>query len=244
MNLIVDIGNSRVKLCLFSHNEIAHFQVIEFDDVDALHRFCHNQNIECGIVSSVVTINPEFLTAIKQLCSHKCLVLERETPLPIQNIYATPQTLGLDRIAAAVGVFSISPNKHSLIIDAGTAITIDYLNADNQYVGGNISPGLNTRFKALNSFTNKLPLLDFKTPWQMIGDSTETAIITGVQQGILFELEGYIDYFSQKYTDIQIFVTGGDAEFIHTYLQKKTQFEPMLVLKGLNRILYYNEFEK
>ena len=132
------------------------------------------------------------------------------------------------------------PSTNNLIFDFGTAITIDFINANNQYLGGNISPGLNTRFKALHHYTGKLPLIEKNEHFEMTGKTTEEAIISGVQKGIVYEIEGYIREMQSSFANLNVIFTGGDAFFFEKKVKNSIFVEPMLVFFGLNRILEYN----
>ncbi len=165
-------------------------------------------------------------------------VMDGNTPLPIQNLYSTPQTLGTDRISSAIGAYyETGCNNAVLCIDSGTALTYDIINAQGQYLGGNISPGMNMRFKSLNAFTSRLPLVGPSNERTDIGISTETAIRNGVMNGISYEIQGYISHFRKIYPDLKVFFTGGDAE---NFVDKSKNYifaDRNLVLKGLNIIL-------
>jgi type III pantothenate kinase len=172
------------------------------------------------------------------------LEMNNLTRLPIENIYETPETLGKDRLAAAVGANELFPDQNLLIIDAGTAITYDLVSKKNQFVGGNISPGLEMRFKALNHFTGKLPLVSYSDEFQPIGRNTIDAIRAGVQNGILFEMAQTIDLFNRNYQNLHIIMTGGDSIFFDKKLNYSIFVHFNLTLIGLNRILEYNAKKK
>ncbi|MGL4492132.1 MAG: type III pantothenate kinase, partial [Tannerellaceae bacterium] len=155
-------------------------------------------------------------------------------------LYKTPNTLGRDRLAAVVGAHSIKPGHNLLVIDAGTAITYEFLNAEGCYMGGNISPGMKTRFKALNYYTQKLPLLNEDGDTPDLGDSTETAIRSGVVNGVVFEIDGYINSLRSKYSDLFVFLTGGHSFYFERRLKNSIFADINLVLIGLNTILDYN----
>ena len=168
------------------------------------------------------------------------LELDHNTALPISNLYETPATLGYDRIADAVGANTIFPGKNVLVIDAGTAITIDLVTQDAKFIGGNISPGAGTRARALNTFTDRLPRVDLEGEYPLLGRKTEEAIRAGILNGIVFELEGYIHRLSGEYDDLQIILTGGDANYFDKKLNYSIFVHSYLNLTGLNRILDYN----
>ena len=170
--------------------------------------------------------------------------LDHTTSLPIENLYETPETLGKDRLAAAVGANELFPDQNLLVIDAGTAITYDLVSDKNQFLGGNISPGLEMRFKSLHQFTGKLPLVDKNEEFQPIGQNTTEAIRAGVQNGMIYELAQTIDFFNRNYQNLQIIMTGGDSNFFDKKLNYSIFVHFNLTLIGLNRILEYNAKKK
>jgi len=195
------------------------------------------------ILSSVKAVEPE-ITGYLSGNFEFFIELDHLTRLPIENIYETPETLGKDRLAAAVGANELFPDQNLLIIDAGTAITYDLVSEKNQFVGGNISPGLEMRFKALNHFTEKLPLINYSNEFQPIGRNTTDAIRAGVQNGILFEMAQTIDLFNRNYQNLHIIMTGGDSNFFDKKLNYSIFVHFNLTLIGLNRILEYNAKKK
>ena len=162
------------------------------------------------------------------------------TPIPIENLYLTKDTLGVDRLANAVAANSIFPQRNVLVVDCGTCVKYDFVNHKNQYLGGSISPGLQMRFKALNQFTGKLPLLKPEAHPSLIGDSTETAITSGVINGLVAEIKGVIKSYTSIYENLTVILTGGDASFFDKELKSNIFVEPNLTLIGLNEILRYN----
>jgi type III pantothenate kinase len=240
MRLIIDIGNNFTKLAsAFNENSIENIQRFKNNEESILN-YIKTENFTSAIISSVGNPNLKLTNILKKL-NIFTIILNHNTPIPIKNLYETPQTLGLDRLAAIVGAYSIYPNKNILIFDAGTALTIDFLNSNGEYLGGNISPGLEMRFKALNAFTHKLPLLEKTDTVNYIGNSTKTAIISGVQQGMLNEMEGYINKFAKNYENLQILITGGDSFFFENKLKNNIFANSNLVLIGLNNILSFND---
>jgi type III pantothenate kinase len=240
MNLVIDIGNSRIKLALFSERDLM-FNV-PLDELKAEHiqvLLDEHDDLKSAIVSSVREYPAELKTFFQKSFEH-FIELDANTPVPIINRYETPETLGKDRLAAAVGATEIFPNKNVLVIDAGTAITYEMITAENEYLGGNISPGMETRFKALNQFTGKLPLVTPSDDFQLLGTNTESAIRAGVQLGLLFEVEQYITYFNNIYQNLEIIITGGNAKFFDKKLKNSIFVHFNLTLIGLNRILEYN----
>lgn len=239
MNLIIDIGNSVAKLAVFDSNEIVEVRHCSNQTLDQLSDLCNRYVIEKGILSSVITLNEECQKQLDAL-NIPIIKLSYRTPVPIKNLYQTPQTLGMDRLAAVVGANYLQPGKPLLVIDAGTCITYDFIDEGGQYQGGNISPGKRMRFKALHSFTDKLPEISPEGEKPAYGKTTETAIRSGVIRGIEFEIKGYISHLMQNYPELLVFLTGGDEFSFDTKLKNTIFADGFLVLKGLNRILIYN----
>ena len=242
LNLIIDIGNNSAKYFLFKGEQlILHTRKSNssFDVIDEWNRL---YNIEKAIISSVIMETPELLEAISGL---QCPVVRfsNSMPLPLEINYRTPHTLGSDRIAAAVGAWNEAPGRNMLVIDAGSAITIDFVGKDGKYNGGNIAPGIKMRLKALHEYTSRLPMVEKDGDTPTMGYDTETAIRSGVINGICHEIEGYINEFKQKYCDVLVFLTGGDEKPLKNRIKSCIFADKYLVAKGLNRILldYGNE---
>ena len=242
MNLIIDIGNNSAKFFLFKGEQlILHTRKSNssFDVIDEWNRL---YNIEKAIISSVIVETPELSEAISGL---QCPVVRfsNSMPLPLEINYRTPHTLGSDRIAAAVGAWNEAPGRNMLVIDAGSAITIDFVGKDGKYNGGNIAPGIKMRLKALHEYTSRLPMVEKDGDTPTMGYDTETAIRSGVINGICHEIEGYINEFKQKYCDVLVFLTGGDEKPLKNHIKSCIFADKYLVAKGLNRILldYGNE---
>jgi type III pantothenate kinase len=257
MNLIIDIGNTRTKLALFEKNNLIEKANVDVLTLDALSDMMKGQNIE-GVIMSVSGQDTEGVEVWLR-GNYFFIKLNHETPLPIENLYDTPQTLGKDRLASAVAAHFLFPKKNCLIIDGGTALTFNLLTEKGAFVGGNITTGLTMRFKALHHFTAKLPLLTQNTEGPLLGEisdmgldendligkNTDDAILKGVQLGILSEIEGFIHRFQEKQNNIEVIITGGDGLFFKNNLQlTHTTHEPNLVLMGLNQILNYNLLKK
>jgi len=240
MNLVIDIGNTRTKFSVFNHGEeMISVPVDELlpSHIDVL--LNEHPSINKAIISAVKDYSPELKSHLRQKLSF-FLELNGETPLPIENCYQTKETLGKDRIAAAVGAFHLYPGKNVLVIDAGTAIKYDFVNEKGQYLGGNISPGIEMRFKALNQFTGRLPLIEKKDFENLFGNTTEDAIRAGVQHGIVFEADKAIDTFKEFYRNLNVIITGGDANFFDKKLKNSFFVHFNLIAIGLNRILEHN----
>jgi type III pantothenate kinase len=240
VNLVIDIGNTLSKLAIFDHDEMVHFETSEFVASQLINDlFSKFQKIAHAIISTVAQI-PEDLTQTLKNKNVSTRILDSKSLLPFKLKYKTPETLGKDRIAAVAGAYKLYPQKNVLVIDAGTAIKFDLINSKEEYLGGNISPGLDMRFKALNHFTARLPLLNQHENFSLIGASTTEAIINGVQNGLIFEIEGYVRELETIYPDLIILLTGGNAQFFEYKLKKTIFVVSNLTLIGLNTILEYN----
>lgn len=242
MNLCIDQGNSRTKVALFradgtiaKHFLYKHFASAEVEQLFQLY------TIEDSIISSVVNIEPAVVNALQKHSQHFVL-FDHNTPLPIRNNYGTPATLGQDRMAAAVGANAIFPNENVLIIDAGSAITYDFVSEDGCFLGGNIAPGIKMRFTILHRMTKKLPLVEAEENEMLplFGRNTRDAIAAGVIRGVVFEVKGYMRDLQEQIPHFKTIITGGNAPFVLHGLQADVQWERHLVLKGLNQILQFN----
>jgi type III pantothenate kinase len=240
MNLVIDIGNTRSKLAIFKDCQMVTLKIEETINLKVLETLISEfPLIEQCIISSVSQIKDEIIAYISDR-KFPLILLDAETLVPFTNNYSTKETLGRDRIAAIAGACKLFPGKNALVIDAGTAITFDMKDQHEKYLGGNISPGLEMRFKALHHFTANLPLLKSKISASFIGDSTNEAIINGVQNGIIFEMQGYIDSLQLKYPDLLVILTGGDSAFFENKVKRTIFVNSNLILSGLNTILEYN----
>lgn len=241
MNLVVDIGNSSVKTAVFQNDRLLEKVVFPKENFfkkisDLLHK---HPSISHSIVSSVVNdINEEvkFLLVYSEV-----LVLENSTSLPFLNDYGTPETLGRDRIAVVAAACHQFPGKNVLVVDAGTCVTYDFKNDKEEYKGGAISPGLNMRFRALNTFTSKLPLIENADSTALVGRSTEESIRTGVGMGLVLEVDGFIDSYMAENKDLTVILTGGDAQFLSIRLKNGIFANSNFLLEGLNYILEFNK---
>ncbi|RXQ89888.1 type III pantothenate kinase [Ancylomarina salipaludis] len=241
MNLIIDIGNTQTKYAIFNGKEMLEFCESHISDLDLIKVWQEKYpDLDAAIVSSVQGRPDAFLKSLESEVDN-LIFFDQNTLTPLENLYESKETLGYDRLAACVGANALSPNANLLVIDAGTAITFDFVSAENQYLGGTISPGLAMRFKALHTFTKKLPLLEKSETYALLGKNTSQAIISGVQNSLLFEIDSYINQLKQKHSEAKIFLTGGDSEFIHSKLKHVTFCDRSLLLYGLNAILNYNK---
>ncbi len=236
LKLIIDIGNSSTKLALFSEKKMLTSIAVKSILSNAINDFCQNHKITSSIFSTVRMLSKE---EKKILGSLKCIELNYNTPLPIKSNYKS--NIGSDRIAAVIGASFLYPNKDIWILDSGTCLTMDFIDKNNIYHGGRITLGLNMRYKALNQFTSKLPLLSMQKTSFFKGDNTESSIISGVQQGILSEVRELISDYRKQNNDFIVVLTGGDYLFFEKELKSSIFAHPYLVLKGLNEILDFND---
>ena len=239
LNLIIDIGNTAAKVALFDGGEMVEVLTESNQSLDCLEALCVKYPVEQGIVATVIDLSERVLAALVAL-PFPLLWLDSKTPLPVTNLYETPETLGYDRMAAVVGANEQFPHRDILVIDAGTCITYEFIDSKGQYHGGNISPGMQMRFKALNQFTGRLPLIDSNGRKLPMGRDTETAIRAGVLKGMEYEISGYIESMKHKYPELLVFLTGGDDFSFDSSVKSIIFADRFLVLKGLNRILNYN----
>jgi type III pantothenate kinase len=238
MNLIVDIGNTSTKLAIYNDNvKISVSRVNEWSCQEIENKLS-GYEINKAILSSVRDI-PPYIADLFFPNIPFVHILSYKSDLPFSIDYETPDSLGTDRIAAIAGAYYFFPGKDILVIDAGTAITFDYLEK-NVYRGGNISPGITMRFRALNKFTRKLPLVTPSQNFSSPGRNTTDAINAGVITGILYEINEYIRTFEKEHTDYKVLLTGGDSGFINNKIDTEHTYMPDIVTDGLNYILEYN----
>jgi len=241
MNLIIDAGNTFVKLAVFENGSILYDDNTEVSNLIKKVKkvFDNYPKIEWAIVSSVVNLTKKQINALAIFCNVH--ILDQKSKTPFKNSYATPQTLGVDRIALATAAFYHNPKGNTLVIDAGTCITYDMINDIGEYLGGGISPGLAMRYKALHQNTSKLPFLDIKDPIDLIGNTTDSSIHSGVVNGVCAEIDGVIDQYKSRFKDLTVILTGGDALFLSKRLKNTIFALSKFLLEGLNYLLDYNK---
>jgi type III pantothenate kinase len=242
MNLIIDIGNTAIKVAFLNTKgdvlQFSSFKTLEFKE--AIH-FTKSQFYNKAILSSVGPQyeTQEIIKGVKNL-----IVFDKITELPFTILYATPHSLGKDRIANAAGAFSRFPNQNTLVIDAGTCLKFDIINDKAEYLGGSISPGLTMRLKALHTFTANLPLLENYTANQpLIGNDTSSSMLVGSINGMKNEIIRTIEEYQKEFSNLNIILTGGESHFFENVVisEKNSIFaDSFLTLKGLNTILNYN----
>ncbi|MBO4250681.1 MAG: type III pantothenate kinase [Paludibacteraceae bacterium] len=249
MNLCIDQGNSRTKVALMTDEGkmIKHLIYKQFSSSD-VERLFDLYDITDSIISSVVNIEAAVVNTLHRRSQHFVL-FDHNTPVPIENKYDSPQTLGQDRLAAAVGARSLCPDENLLIIDVGSAITYDFVSEKGEYIGGNIAPGLKMRFTMLHRMTKKLPLVDADENEliPLFGTNTRDAIAAGVIRGVSYEVKGYMRTLQHQMPHFQTFLTGGHAPYVLTNVRSSStekrdmHYEKNLVLIGLNEIHVYNK---
>lgn len=240
MNLVIDIGNTRSRLAVFNNDSISDSLILIGDASESVRQLKtkYPEIRKCMVASVKSDLGNIPNTLNKLKISYQ--LLNPSLKLPFNTQYQTPKSLGNDRLAAIAGAYSLYPNTDVLVIDAGTAITFDLLIRDKGYLGGAISPGIEMRYKALHEFTDKLPLLSIQKIQGLIGNSTDESIAKGVQNGVIFEIEGYLTKIGEKYPQLTVLLTGGDAQFFDNKLKKTIFVVPNLTLLGLNLILNHN----
>jgi len=238
--LIIDIGNTLVKLAVFNNDRADTMEYLPSIDTESLQNLLAKYpEIKSSIISSVRNYPDELDRWLENHFYH--ISLNPSTPLPFNNKYNTPETLGKDRIAAAAAAIKVFPDNNVLVIDAGTSITYDLITADKNYLGGGISPGIQMRFKALHTFTDKLPLIENIEGTPLIGTDTKTSIMSGVLNGVLAEVDGIIDRYSEQYKPLKIIISGGDYKYFDKKLKNSIFATPNFVMQGLIEILKFNE---
>ncbi len=240
MNLIIDVGNTYIKLAVFVKDQLEEKWWCRKQDFSE--SFSQVTEVYPGIRKCIVSSVGDFSEVHQNEIEDKfpVFVLSKDARLPFENKYATPTTLGIDRIALVSAAAVQYPDKNVLVIDAGSCITYDFLNDENEYLGGAISPGMEMRYKAMHTFTANLPLLDSEMPNNMIGDSTENSMHVGVVQGVINELEGFIYRYNENFTELTVILTGGDAHFLRDSIKNDIFANSNFLLEGLNHLLEIN----
>ena len=239
MNLVVDVGNSRIKLGVVDAGRIEDTYCVERFDENLLREIFSLYPIDKAVAVCSRGKFPFLEQAVAPFVE-QFLMFDGSVPIPLTNLYSTPETLGPDRLAAAVGAKTVYPDNNILVVDFGTAITFDMVTAAGEYLGGNISPGAMTRYRALHDYTATLPLLSLPESVMQLGDSSVSAVGSGVAQGIIYEVEGYVRDMSVRYEDMKIIFTGGDANYFAKRLKSAIFATCDLIIYGLNTILEYN----
>ena len=247
MKLVIDIGNTLTKIAVFDSGQLIDISIQKKITKNLLIEYIENTNsnfsdlypIKSIIISSVVEYPPIIRKFLNN--NYKFFELNEHTKVPIINRYKSPTTLGKDRLAAVVAANYFYKNQDLLVIDAGTCITYDFINSRSEYIGGSISPGFSIRLQALHNFTGKLPLLEKTNFEKLTGQNTKESILSGVMNGILYEIEGVINQYKQQYPTIKTIISGGDIKYFDKRLKNNIFAFPNIVLFGLNIILEHND---
>jgi type III pantothenate kinase len=239
MLLTIDVGNSRIKVAVFEQDTLVELFVTDpkgaavfFSEI-----FIKYPKIKSAIYASVGKIEAEVVDFIQKHVEIQ--IIDHTTKLPFTNNYMTPKTLGVDRMVLAAGATLLYPKQNRLVIDVGTCVTYDFIDQDNRYLGGAISPGIVLRYKSLNDYTQNLPLLESNSNEIFIGNSTENSIHSGVINGLTYEIDGFISQYFLKYQDLTVILTGGDAEFLAKRLKNTIFANSNFLLDSLRLLSTY-----
>ena len=239
MILAIDIGNSRIKAAVFEGYTLVEFFVFEVallqDKIEGVIK--KYPNLKYLVVSSVGRLSKESFQPFETLL--KIHFVSHNDTFPFVNQYATPTTLGIDRMVLAAGATLQFPKTNRLVIDAGTCVTYDCIDENDFYLGGAISPGIRLRYESLHHYTARLPLLTKEYPDSFIGNSTFTAIHSGVINGLVYEVDAFIEEFKAKYSKFIIILTGGDADFLAVRLKNTIFANSNFLLESLNQTFQY-----
>ena len=239
MNLVIDIGNTQIKVAVFQETILIFKDQFSSDQlISRVLSISEQYNIKEGIISHVTNLDQTLLLELKKIV--KLIELDYQTKLPFLNKYLTPKTIGVDRLALIAGAKGQFPDQNVLVIDAGSCITFDFINKKAEYFGGDISPGIEMRYKAVNHYTANLPLLNRIELLPELGDSTQNAIHRGILNGVIQEIEGVIGQYQTKNQKLTVVLTGGDTIFLAKNLKSSIFAIPNFLLEGLNSILIHN----
>ena len=237
MNLTLDIGNTQSKLAVFNNSLVvvktfdSEFIIDEIDNFLLLYPSIKNL-IVCSVTD--ITLN------LEKYNFNNVHFVSSSSNIPFENLYLSKDSLGNDRIALVSSASISYPGKNVLIIDAGSCITYDFINDKNQYLGGAISPGLNMRYKSLNEFTSKLPLVSFESSDKLIANQTIDSINVGVANGVVFEIEGFVRQYLSEYDNLTVILTGGNSDFLSNQLKISIFANQNFLLEGLNNLIKLN----
>ena len=239
MNLVVDLGNTYHKVALMDDGAMVELFQHEKLTIQELNSLFAKYKPQKAILSSVVKNDEEIRTWLQSTLPY--IVMSHELDFPFKNCYATPETLGTDRIAAVVGGRTIFKEGNLLVIQAGSCVTFDFIDEQNNYWGGSIAPGILMRLKALHDYTGKLPLVHFEEIDSFCGNSSSTSILAGVTCGIASEIDGMIARYEKKYENLSVILSGGSIKYFDKWLKNSIFANPNLVIVGLNTILKLND---
>ncbi|HLK28145.1 MAG TPA: type III pantothenate kinase [Puia sp.] len=239
VTLCFDFGNTRLKCAVFSGKEFIKEIVLENDEEKTIEALIENYHPDKSILSSVINHNAALENILKQ--STKFHKLDHLSKFPVTTPVGKPDTIGADRLALVVAAVDLFPGKNNLVIGLGSAITYNFVNKYNQFLGGGISPGMEMRFKSLNQFTARLPLIKADWNFPLVGYDTRTNILSGVIIGMAKEIDGTIDAYMEKYDNFNVLLSGGDASYFTRYIKNKIFADSFLIYKGLYAISEFNQ---
>ena len=238
VTLCLDFGNTRLKAAVFDGRDLRDVVVIEDDNESTIQQLLNSYQPQKSILSSVIDHNPVIETILKQQTKfHK---LDHHSKIPVTTPVGKPETIGADRLALVVAAVDLFPRKNNLVVGLGSAITYNFINKYHEFLGGGISPGMEMRFKSLQSFTAKLPLVEKDWNFPLVGYDTRTNILSGVIIGMAKEIDGTIDAYAERYNNFNVLLTGGDTPYFVYHLKNKIFADPNLIYKGLYAISEYN----
>ena len=241
MNLVIDFGNTLLKIAYYDTAVLKDRFVYDKTEIPMLTQQLQNHKFDTCILSSVIDIDVFFIDFLRSI-SKEFILFSHEFPLPIKLSYQTPTTLGNDRLALAAGAYFRFPSQNALVISAGSCITYDFVDEKAVYHGGAISPGIQMRFKALNHFTDKLPLVEQdQYDMKLTGNTTAESIIIGVQMGLAFEIKSFIDAYQKRFKDLMIILCGGDTNYFVKKLKNITFADEYFSLFSLNQIVLFHD---
>jgi type III pantothenate kinase len=240
--LCFDFGNTRLKCAIFVNRDFAGEVILENDSVEEMERLIEKYQPKRSILSSVIDHNP----AIEEVLGDKTDFhkLSYDSKLPVTSPVGKPHTIGADRLAMVVAAVDLFPKQHNLVVGLGTCITYNFVNKYHEFIGGSISPGMEMRFKSLQYYTAKLPLVEPDFNFPLLGYDTKTNIQSGVIAGMAKEIDGIIDLYKEKFVNFNVHLTGGDIGVFGALLKNKIFADPSLIYKGLYAISEYNHESK
>ena len=238
ITLCFDFGNTRLKCAVFEKRELKELLVLENDANETIQNVIDKYHPDKSLLSSVIEHNPAVETILS--ASTKFHKLDHHSKIPITTPVGKPETIGADRLGLVVAAADLFPGKNNLVIGLGTAITYNFINKYNEFLGGVISPGMEMRFKSLQQFTAKLPLITKDWNFSLVGYDTRTNILSGVMLGMAKEIDGMIDAYAEKYGNFNVLLTGGDAPYFVYHLKNMIFADPNLIYKGLYAISEFN----
>ena len=237
--LCFDFGNTRMKCGVFLDGNFAEELVLQDDSDETISSLIENYHPDRSILSSVIHHNPGMEQLLRE--HTRFHLLGHQSRTPVTTPVGKPETIGADRLALVVAAVTLFPGRNNLVIGLGSAITYNYVNKYNEFMGGGISPGMEMRFRSLREFTAKLPLVKADWNFPLAGYDTRTNILSGVILGMAKEVEGIIDAYEEKYANFNVLLSGGDAVYFTRHLKKKIFADPYLIYKGLYAISVFND---